>query len=83
MPNAQLPTCRTRRPYLYALEIGLQSYTQGHWVAQVPWDRHFPYPLTWAPEWNFGECMTRNVVIDIMTQCKHVGHLSFGTWFIY
>jgi hypothetical protein len=26
------------------------SYTPGHWVASVPQDRHFRYPLTWAPE---------------------------------
>jgi hypothetical protein len=32
------------------LETGWPSYTPGHWVAQVPRDRHFPYPLTWAPE---------------------------------
>jgi hypothetical protein len=32
------------------LEAGLPSYASGQWVARVPWDRHFPYPLTWAPE---------------------------------
>jgi hypothetical protein len=31
-------------------ETGWPSYTLGHWIARVPRDRHFPYPLTWAPE---------------------------------
>jgi hypothetical protein len=29
---------------------GLRLYAPGHWVAWVPRDRHFRYPLTWAPE---------------------------------
>jgi hypothetical protein len=32
------------------LQAGLPSYASGQWVARVPWDRHFPYPPTWAPE---------------------------------
>jgi hypothetical protein len=33
-------------------ETWLHRYTSGHWVARVPRDRHFPYPLTWDPEGN-------------------------------
>jgi hypothetical protein len=35
---------------MYTPGAGLPSYTPGHWVARVPRDHHFPYPLTWAPE---------------------------------
>jgi hypothetical protein len=35
---------------LYIPETGWPNYVPGHWVALVPRDRHFPYPLTWAPE---------------------------------
>jgi hypothetical protein len=33
-----------------ALETGLPSFNPGHCVDRVHRDRHFPYPLTWAPK---------------------------------
>jgi hypothetical protein len=49
-PHAQPRTWRTKPPYLYPPEAGLSRYGPGHWVAPVPRDHHFPYPLPWAPE---------------------------------
>jgi hypothetical protein len=64
---------------LYPPETGWPSYTPGHWVARVPRDRHFPYPLTWAPEQ--GYCYLQFVVWHCTTYtlcyCRHTVQCSW------
>jgi hypothetical protein len=47
--NAQPPTWRASSQNLYPPWVGYPSYTPRHWVAQVPRERHFPYPPLRGP----------------------------------
>jgi hypothetical protein len=71
---------------LYPLEIGWPSCTPGHWVARVPRDRCFLYPLTWAPEGafhtSFSNCVLSSIlyrsgVLNLFQICGHSPLINF------